>query len=217
MSKSLEDLISGYKKFHKNYITENSAEYRASAAKEQNPKIMVICCSDSRVNPTVLTSAKPGDIFTVHNIANLVPPYECDSDTYHGVSASLEFAVCHLKVDDIIILGHSNCGGIRALMEGVEIKHKENYSFIGPWMRIAKRAKNSVMEKFSGGSFEEQTHHCEKESILISLSNLDSFPWVKRAKERGELETHGWYFNIESGNIEHYDFESKKFKLLNSK
>ena len=140
----------------------------------------------------------PGDIFVIRNVANLVPVNEPDGKS-HGTSAAMEFAVKHLNVKHIIVLGHSQCGGIKTLMEGEHFSSE--YSFVDPWMGIAKNARLSVLEKHKDKSFEEQCSYCEKISIEISLNNLMTFPWIKEKYESGELNIHGWYFNIKTGAL----------------
>ena len=141
---------------------------------------------------------KPGDIFVIRNVANLVPANESDGKPY-SVGAAIEFAVKHLRVRHIIVLGHSQCGGIRALMEG---KHSgDEYNFIDPWMDIAKKAREKVLKDHKDKSFNDQCSYCEKASIKISLSNLMAIPWIKENCERGELNIHGWYFDMKTGSL----------------
>lgn len=213
-TESLNRLIEGYRDFRKDYVGANYAAYRSWAAKVQTPKIMMIACSDSRINPAIVTHAGLGEVFMVNNVANLVPPYKEGKDTHHSTSAALEFAVNHLKVEHVIVMGHSGCGGIRALMTGTAQVSPETYSFIGPWVDIAHKAKVRTLQKYSDHSPEEQCHHCEKESLLVSLENLKSFPWVKHAIERGLLSIHAWHFNVENGDIEYYADDKKHFFLL---
>ncbi|MBV5323186.1 carbonic anhydrase, partial [bacterium] len=116
--------------------------------------------------------------------------------------AALEYAVCHLEVEHIIVLGHSNCGGIRSLMEG--IPSDKNNEYISKWVSIAERAKQQVLDSFQNASPMQQAKACEHASILVSLENLLTFPWVKERVDAGRLELHGWYFDIESGSLYSY-------------
>ncbi|MCB2081941.1 MAG: carbonic anhydrase [Rickettsiales bacterium] len=211
---SLNQLINGYREFRKDYVGANYAAYRSWAAKMQIPKIMMIACSDSRINPAIVTHAGLGEVFMVNNVANLVPPYKEGKDTHHSTSAALEFAVNHLKVEHIIVMGHSKCGGIRALMEGIASTDSGVYSFIAPWMNIARKAKESTLRKYSNYSPEEQCSHCERESLLVSLENLRTFPWVKNALSANVLALHAWHFNVESGTIEYYSRNDERFLPL---
>ena len=135
----IEELLAGYAKF-----LEQDGELFKKLAKGQAPKTMVIACSDSRVDPVTIFGVQPGEIFVVRNVAALVPPYVENYDRHHGTSAAIEFAVRHLKVSKIIVMGHSECGGIKYLLNPPK---KESYeSFIGPWVNIAKEAKEKVVE-----------------------------------------------------------------------
>lgn len=211
---SLERLIEGYREFRKHYVSEQYAAYRAWASKQQEPRVMMIACSDSRINPVTITHAGLGEVFMVNNVANLVPPYKEGKDTHHSTSAALEFALTTLEVEHIIVLGHSRCGGIRALMEGTANTNPDIYSFIGPWMDIAQKAKERTLRKYGESSPEEQCGHCEKESLLVSLENLETFPWVKSALEASLLTLHVWHFNVESGDIECYSPKKETFLPL---
>lgn len=191
-------LIDGYKRFYKKSF-EKKQEFYGNLSKEgQSPKFLVISCCDARVHPAQIMDTNPGDIFVIRNVANLVPVNEPDGKS-HGTSAAMEFAVKHLNVKYIIVLGHSQCGGIKTLMEGEHFSSE--YSFVDPWMGIAKNARLSVLEKHKGKSFEEQCTYCEKASIEISLNNLMTFPWIKEKCDSGELNIHGWYFNIKTGAL----------------
>ncbi len=191
-------LIDGYKRFYKKSF-EKKQEFYGNLSKEgQSPKFLVISCCDARVHPAQIMDTNPGDIFVIRNVANLVPVNEPDGKS-HGTSAAMEFAVKHLNVKYIIVLGHSQCGGIKTLMEGEHFSSE--YSFVDPWMGIAKNARLSVLEKHKGKSFEEQCTYCEKASIEIYLNNLMTFPWIKEKCDSGKLNIHGWYFNIKTGAL----------------
>ncbi len=212
--KTLAKLIEGYREFRKDYLSRENEAMRQRISSAQSPKVMVIACSDSRVNPALLTRAGLGDIFTVNNVANLVPPYREGRDTHHSTSAALEFAVLHLRVEHIIVLGHSGCGGIRALMAGNANKRPDAYSFIEPWMGIAADAKARVLQRCQHAPLDEQAHACEKEALLVSLANLQTFPWIKEGMRLGTLEIHAWYFDIASGNILVHEPEEDGFHLM---
>ncbi len=159
----IDRLIAGFKSFQETYYEEQPDFYRSLVEKGQRPDVMVIACSDSRVNPSIIVKAKPGELFIVRNVANLVPPYEPDSH-YHGTSAAIEFAVRDLNVEHIIVLGHSHCGGIRRLCEGHE--DGQNREFIDDWMSIVKQACSDSLEG------EAQRRHVEREAVKVSLGNL---------------------------------------------
>ncbi len=208
----IKALLEGYRHYYRKYFASSDTLYEDLLSKGQSPKTLVIACSDSRVDPSIVTSAQPGDIFVIRNVANLVPPYQVDEDGLHGVSAALEFAVCILEVRHIVIMGHSNCAGIRALLDAANI---ENTDFIGKWMSLAKPAKDRVAKRHGDGICpDEGAHHCEKESILFSLENLMTFPWVRLRVETGKLKLHGWYLSLDDGRLECFDPMKNRFEKV---
>jgi carbonic anhydrase len=202
----IENLLAGFKGFQKEYFEGDNRLY-ASMKDGQPAKTLMIACCDSRVDPANLTGCNPGDLFIVRNVANLVPPCE-DDGHYHGTSAALEFAVNSLNVENIIVMGHANCGGINALWEG---HGGESSQFIQPWVSIAKRAKDKVKLECNNLSPEKQLIACEQEAILVSLENLLSFSFIKERVELGVLSIHGWYFDIKGGDILTYEPQQNKF------
>ena len=194
----VKKLIDGYQRFHQKFFKEQPELYNNLFEEGQFPKFLVIACCDSRVHPAQVMDTQPGDIFVIRNVANLVPTNEVDGKS-HGTSAAMEFAIKHLKVKHIVIMGHSQCGGIKSLMEGDHLD--QDYGFIDPWMKIAKSARKKVLQEHSDKPFSEQCTICEKASIEISLENLMTFPWIKERYDEGKLFVHGWYFDIDSGNL----------------
>lgn len=209
-------LISGYREFRANYQSEENEEWLKVAGDKQDPKVMMVACSDSRVHPAILTRSALGELFMIRNVANVVPPFEEGSDdsTYHGTSAAIEFAINHLHVEHIIVMGHSGCGGIGALMDHDITAKTEGYSFIRPWMSIVEDASEFSELEENTISKASRVSTCEKRAILISLNNLVSFPWVRDAVRDGKLVLHGWYFDIKSGNLSEYDWEAEKFEEI---
>ena len=193
-------LVEGFRHFRDRYLSGEYEDYRKSAPKGQKPPVLIIGCCDSRVNPAILTEANLGEIFVVNNVANIVPPYKEGPDTHHSTSAAIEYAVTVLKVRHVIVLGHSGCGGIRLLMTG-ERPAREGYSFLSKWMEIASDARSTINALMDGAPLAKKLTACEKEAILVSLSNLKGFPFVKSAMDAGELFIHGWHFDIEIGEI----------------
>ncbi len=208
---AVEKLIEGYQDFLSHYLDKQNDSYRKWAANNQQPKVMMISCSDSRVNPNIITHAGLGEIFTVQNVANLVPPYKAGKDTHHSTSSAIEFAVNYLGVEHIIIMGHSKCGGIRALMEGQTKAIDGSYSFISTWMEIVAKARDHVNKIAPEESLDERCHMCEKQAVLTSLDNLRSFPWVKEKINNGNLQIHAWYFNLEDGRLKEYHTDKQEF------
>ena len=190
---AIRKLKHGYLKFYKKFFQSKYNVYD-ELKDSQKPKTLVISCCDSRVDPAIIMNTDPGDIFVVRNIANLVPIYQPDS-TYHGTSSSIEYAVKNLKVENIIVMGHSNCGGIDALLKSDK---PEGSDFIHKWIFMAKSAKEKLPEHLPHN---KKRCLCEKESIKISLNNLMTFPFVKEAVEKGELKIHGWYFKVNTGSL----------------
>lgn len=186
-------LIEGFGRFRQNHF--ESDLFRRLSKQGQKPKVLVLGCCDSRVDPVIILDCDPGDLFVIRNVANLVPPFE-NAGHYHGTSAALEFGVCGLGIEHIIVMGHAQCGGIRALMEGAP---GDGQSFIKSWMKLAESAKERALAKTQEGG--DTAKECEKEAILASLANLMTFPWIKSRVEEGTLELHGWYFDIEEGTL----------------
>jgi carbonic anhydrase len=208
--KDIARFIAGFKRFRQHYFDPHEQRF-APLQQGQRPKVLLIGCSDSRVDPAMLTGCAPGELFVVRNVANLVPP--CEHDTHHhGVSAALEYAVCALEVEHIIVLGHSGCGGISALMEGV--REGLSTEYIGPWVRIADRARERVLKDLAGKEPAVQLRACEQAAILVSLENLLSFHWIGDRVESGALLLHGWYFDISVGQLLSYTPDKGSFEPL---
>ncbi len=196
----MKELLEGHARFRKGYWRRHQARFSTLAREGQRPPAMVIACADSRVAPEAIFDCAPGEIFVVRNVSNLVPPYEPDAGK-HGTSAALEFAVTALNVRSIIVLGHSQCGGIRALMNGPDGDHGD---FIESWMTIAHKARQRVCDAPDAGSesFETLCARCERESIRDSLANLMTFPWIAARVAEGKLTLGGLHFNVQTGKIE---------------
>jgi carbonic anhydrase len=191
----MDDLIAGYRRFRAGLWQRERERYAELAAEGQRPRAMVIACSDSRADPATIFNARPGELFVVRNVANLVPPYMPDS-AYHGTSAAVEFGVRVLGVQHLIVLGHAQCGGIQALLNGAPA---EVGDFVENWITIAEPARRKVLSEQA--EVDPQTA-CEHEAIRLSLANLVTFPWIRQAVEAGRLRLHGCYFGIASGELE---------------
>ncbi len=200
----IKDLLDGFDRFYKKYFLESPETYKNLHNEGQSPRILVISCSDSRVDPSIIFDTKPGDIFVVRNVANLVPPFEKDTTTCHGTSAAIEYAIKCLKIKIIIVLGHSNCGGIETLIKS---KMDNDYVFIDDWLNILKSVKNKNFDsKLDHKKFCEL---CEKEAILVSIKNLKEFPFIREKLDKKELSLNGWYFDLEKGILDNV-FSSEK-------
>ena len=206
-----EKLIEGFRRFRERHFTEDDALYRQLITEGQAPRILVVACCDSRVDPALVLDCAPGDLFVIRNVANLVPPAESRDSGRHGTSAALEFGVRSLEVEHIIVLGHAQCGGIRSLFSGAGA---EMGSYMHAWMRAAEEVHAAVVREMPDASPDEQMIACEQRAILVSLDNLMTFPWVRERIAQGALKLHGWYFDIEHGRLLRYDSASASFQAL---
>jgi carbonic anhydrase len=158
----------------------------------------------------IITDCDPGDIFVVRNVANLVPPYSPDPG-HHGTSAALEYAVKVLKVENVIVLGHSHCGGIKALLAS---QSEGAFEFLESWMSIARKAKEKISRYYQGQPIEKQERACEQASVLQSLDHLVTYPWIADKLEKGNLQIVGWYFDFDTGDLLAYNSETDTFETI---
>ena len=210
MTALIEDLRAGYKRYQETHLPEHRSLFKKLADRGQNPKALVVACSDSRVDPALMFDQDPGDLFVVRNVANVVPPYE-PKPGYHGTSAALEFAVTEIGVTDIIVMGHAQCGGIRALIEMTD-GDTEPGEFIGPWMSIAHPALRLASE--NGDDGEDRATRTEQAVIRLSLQNLVTFTWIADRVAHGSLTLHGFYFDIRNGSVRWLNPETDRFELF---
>ena len=196
---SINKLIKGYQKFYYDY--ENDEDHVLKKLKgAQTPSTLIVACSDSRVDPAIITNANYGDIFVVRNVANIIPKFEDEHNTHHGTSAAIEYAVKHLNVDNLIVMGHSNCGGIKALIDTDFTTAAD--SFIKDWIEIIAEVKTCIPTDLD---YEETRCCCEKKGIKQSLNNALTFDFIKERHDTGKLNVLGWYFDIKSGKMHQYD------------
>lgn len=200
-------LIDGYNAFAAGRLLREQDRYRALAEHGQSPEIMVIGCCDSRVSPEVIFDARPGELFVVRNVGNLVPPYTPDG-AQRAVSAALEFAVQALKVKHIVVLGHAQCGGIRAFAE--EAAPLSPGDFIGRWMSLIAPAAKTVGPR-GGMPLADYLTKLEQASVVQMLDNLMTFPCVRILAERDKLVLHAAYFGVANGELSVLDRASGKF------
>jgi carbonic anhydrase len=197
MNGPIRRLVAGFKSFRSQYYEQRPELIRSLGTEGQRPEILMIGCSDSRVDPALLMNAEPGEIFVVRNVANLVPPYEPDGRN-HGTSAAMQFAVEDLGVSDIIVLGHSGCGGIQAMVEqaaGISPSRE----FITPWVSLAQQHCAAIIGDNPGKGCDLAA--CEKASIKGSLANLETFPFVRDRVLAKTLRIHGWWFELKKGQL----------------
>ncbi|WP_419786770.1 carbonic anhydrase [Pseudodesulfovibrio sp.] len=208
--RDIQRFIAGFRSFRNEYFCCEDSPF-CKLREGQNPGTMVIACSDSRTDPSIIMQCEPGEIFVVRNVANIVPPYESDAG-FHGVSSAIEYAVKHLKVADIIVLGHSSCGGIDSLMKDEAGAGGE---FIGKWLSVMRSVREEVVAHF-GNTEKEACTACEMAGALRSVQNLMTFPWIADLVEAGDLTLHAWYFDMETGQLLSYLSQTGTFEPLAS-
>ena len=206
-------LVARYQGWRATTYEENKSWYRRLAADGQRPRLMVIACCDSRVNVNMVFGAQTGDIFLHRNIANLVPAYAPDGDA-HGTSAAVEYAVRVLKVSHLIVMGHSQCGGVQGchdMCAGHNTELAEQTSFIGRWLDILRPGYERVV-----GMEDEAARisALEREAVAVSIDNLSGFPFVAEAIDREELSLHGLFFDISEGLLEALDGPTGRFAAI---
>jgi carbonic anhydrase len=206
-------LIDGYNAFAAGRLQKEQDRFRELAEAGQTPQVMVIGCCDSRVSPEVIFDARPGELFVVRNVANIVPPYAPDGQA-HGVSAALEFGVAALKVQHIVVLGHAHCGGVKAYAEDAEPLSPGD--FIGKWMKLMAPAADKVGPRGAQSAC-DYLSRLEQANIVNSLDNLMTFPRLRKRIERGQVTLHGAYFGVASGDLSVLDRTSGKFEPIGRK
>jgi carbonic anhydrase len=210
MSEFPQQLVAGYHTFATQRLPTEQSRYRELSERGQSPEVMVIGCCDSRVSPEVIFDAGPGELFVVRNVANLVPPYAPDGAA-HGVSAALEFAVQVLRVKHIVVLGHAQCGGIKALVEDAEPLSPGD--FIGRWMALLSETVGQET-RGSAETFADFVTRLEQRAVKTSLDNLMTFPCVRILVERGKLALHGAYFGVARGSLSVMDPKTGTFERV---
>ncbi len=209
--KSVEQLVAGFRRFREQHFESHDTLYQQLVTEGQTPKTLVVACCDSRVDPALVFDCDPGDLFVIRNVANLVPPLE-DHHGHHGTTAAIEYGVETLGVRHIIVLGHAHCGGINALVKAGGVGSRGSY--IDDWMCLAESARAEVMAEMPDAALADQERACEQRAILVSLDNLMTFPWIRERVEHGALTLHGWYFDIEHGQLLRYDGASRAFAAM---
>jgi len=204
---SFNDMIQGYHRFRE-HGWDDEVERWEQLSKGQKPEVLLIACSDSRVDPATVLDTAPGEIFVVRNVANLVPPFEAGGGR-HGVSAALEYAVTQLKVKEIVVMGHGSCGGVAAaLSQGFKDAEPGQGGFVAKWIDLLDDAREKVVAQH--GTEGAAVHQLELEGVRTSLENLKTFPFVQEALDKGELKLRGAWFGIAEGDLKVMD-ESGEF------
>jgi carbonic anhydrase len=204
-------LVSGYQRFRSSGWSHQRERW-AELAEGQSPKVMVIACSDSRVDPATIFDTSPGEMFVVRNVANLVPPFEKGGGR-HGVSAALEFAVTQLEVPEILVMGHGQCGGCRAaLTQGFKHAKMGEGGFISNWIDMLDDARKDVVAEHGEDPTATALLAMEHEAIKVSLANLRTFPWIRDRESSGSIQLHGAFFAIDDGGLYLLDEASGQFE-----
>ncbi len=202
--REISELVTGYREFLTDTWPQQAALYRALANAGQAPSTMIVACCDSRADPATIFNAKPGGLFVVRNVANLVPPFEPHGD-FHGTSAALEFAVTDLNVEHIVVLGHARCGGISAFLDELHTRSGE-HSFIARWLSVLNGVRAEALRAAGDGNDGKaeaaaRQQALEHAGIRLSLENLMSFPFIRERLAAGQLSLHGAYFDIATGAL----------------
>ena len=199
-------LVAGYQRFRSESYLKQKSRYDELANEGQAPPVMIISCCDSRVDPATVFDTVPGQVFSLRNVANLVPPFELGGGL-HGVSAAIEFGVLGLEVRHIVVLGHAQCGGIKASLSGSDLV-KNGPSFVDKWMGLISEARDKILTAQS----QDPQHDLELETVKVSLANLRSFPFIAEREKTGALKLHGAYFGIAEGRLHILDETTGQFK-----
>ena len=205
----VRNLLQGNELFRKTYFLKNEDSLQALARKGQSPKVLFIGCADSRVIPSMITGADPGSLFVLRNVGNFVAPYKPDED-FHAMAAGNEYAVNRLRVDEIVVCGHTNCGAIAALYDGA--LDRERFVHTRKWLSLGQRAKDLARETLGADAEPEALIGLtEQLSVVTQLDHLLTYPYVREQAENGRLYLHGWMYDIKTGGIACYDPERQAF------
>lgn len=207
MQNSFIQLLEGYQKFREKYALGDTSIMQYLSYHGQQPQTMVVACCDSRVDPALILQCNPGDLFVVRNVANIIPPYEKD-EAHHGTSAALEFGIRVLEVKHLILLGHSQCGGIQALLNN-DNKNSDKNDFITNWVSIIK--SNNIQHRDSDNHYIDAY---AKLALNQSYQNCLTFPWIKDKVIDKKLIIHLWFFDIKTGQIFTYSDAQKEYQPL---
>ena len=204
----VQDLVDGYESFKDKKFKKYENKFIDLVKNGQKPKVLFIACSDSRVDPVLITNSDPGDLFVLRNIGNFVPPFSPDND-YHATAAGIEYATHVLKVTDIIICGHSHCGAINSLYQDID---SINLLHVKRWLDLGIEAKKHVENSINNDATkDEKLELTEKVSIIFQMKNILSYPEVKHRVDSGKLSIRGWYYKLETGELEYFCDRDREF------
>lgn len=208
---AVNELVDGFGEFRQRFFEKDPALFADLVENGQHPKVAIVACADSRVSPSVLLQAAPGSLFVIRNVANLVPPPTAAAG--NATIAGLEYAVLGLGVEHIVVLGHSHCGGIHALIEGPS-KTAGTFPHVTEWVSAFEPARRQALGEL-GDAGETETARCmEKAAIAASLENLREYPWVSSRTNAGSLHLHGWYFELAAGKLSQLEPSGGDFATL---
>lgn len=207
----IEELIDGYREFCDCFFKGGESVFSDLVERGQHPRAAVVACADSRVSPNALMQASPGDLFVIRNVGNLVQPP--DATAGNSTIAGLELAVVRLGVEHVIIIGHSHCGGIKALIDGPAVV-KPQFPHVASWVSPFGSVRRRVLKQCAGASDEETARAVEKAAVRASLAHLASYPWIEERVAAGKLSLHAWYFDLESGSLSAFDPEKDAYVTL---
>jgi carbonic anhydrase len=205
----MKELFDGVVRFREADFTSHKDLFKRLSS-EQKPHTLFVGCSDSRVVPTLITNTMPGELFVVRNIANMVPPYRVTHD-YVATTSAIEYAINVLKVKNIIVCGHSNCGGCSALFSSA--RELEHVPKVRKWLELAEPVRSKALE-LSGGDETKREWISEQVNIIEQISHLFTYPYIKEKVKSEELTIYGWYYIIATGEVYNYNFESGYFDLI---
>lgn len=203
---NFHELIEGFRNFREDYLLRE-AEFFETLKSGQNPRTLVVACCDSRVDPALLTGCRPGDLFVVRNVAALVPACG-EAARADAVMAAVEYGVKHLEVEHVIVMGHSNCGGIHGLMHPEAVADED---YIAGWLEHARPVLHDLAHVEAGAAEAERSRRCEEAAILLSIENLLSYPWIQKRVTEGVLKLHALYYDMHDGNLLVWDAKREDF------
>jgi carbonic anhydrase len=202
----VEKLVRGVHQFRANYFADHKALFHQLATAGQQPETLFITCSDSRVVPNLITSAAPGELFIVRNVGNVVPPY--DPANAGATTAALEYAVCVLKVANIIVCGHTQCGAMNALLNPDTLRE---LPYVSRWLRHTARLRDLIATRYTHLEGDARQTAAAEENVLVQLEHLRGYPFIAKALEERRLQMNGWVFKIATGQVFDFDPEREEF------
>src|SRR5262245_14521824 len=208
-SSIVEKLIAGVQRFRRKEFAQNRAFFEQLASKQQKPMALFITCSDSRVNPNLITHTEPGDLFLIRNAGNIVPPYHASGG---GEIATVEYSVEVLGIRDIIVCGHSQCGAMQALLRPESLPR---LPAVQAWCNYAESTRRIVQQKYRHLPADQLVRAATEENVLVQMNNLSTHPCIAARLASGELSVYGWYYDIGAGQIFQYDQPRGRFFELN--